>query len=61
LYEKVSWAKAFDLAGSLSAARRVEEALVTYCCVCGGGIDRVRKQVKKKKNDDAAATMRIVL
>jgi len=31
--------------------------------VCVGGIDRVRvrKQVKKKKNDDAAATMGIVL
>jgi hypothetical protein len=24
---------AFDLAGSLSAALTVEEALVTYCCV----------------------------
>ena len=33
LYPKVSCAMAFDLAGSLSAARSVEEALVTYCSV----------------------------
>ena len=33
LYPNASWAMAFDLAGSLSAALTVEEALVTYWCI----------------------------
>jgi hypothetical protein len=40
---------ALDLAGSLSAARRQEEALETYCVLlcCGEGVDKNEIRVRK--------------